>query len=276
MVEGGSGVEDRKACQVDAAAGATSSGCGVGGAGAESARPTAALATRPMKTHARVVVVGGGVMGVGLLYHLTKEGWSDVALVEKGELTSGSTWHAAGLIPHFIASLNMAKVHCYGSRLFQRLEAETGQATGWHGCGSVRLATNRDEADWFHYVQGVLRCVGAECHLIGPSEIADLHPLLDTDGVVLGAYTPDDGHTDPASSTMAMAAGARAREEQRSTSTIESSTSAGGPTGIGTWSPSTAPSSPSMWSTPLAVSHPRSEPWSVSRSRSSTWFISTW
>ncbi len=210
MVEGGSGVEDRKACQVAAAAGATSSGCGVGGAGAESARPTAALATRPMKTHARVVVVGGGVMGVGLLYHLTKEGWSDVTLVEKGELTSGSTWHAAGLIPHFIASLNMAKVHCYGSRLFQRLEAETGQATGWHGCGSVRLATNRDEADWFHYVQGVLRCVGAECHLIGPSEIADLHPLLDTDGVVLGAYTPDDGHTDPASSTMAMAAGARA------------------------------------------------------------------
>lgn len=163
-----------------------------------------------MKTHVRVVVVGGGVMGVGLLYHLTKEGWSDVALVEKGELTSGSTWHAAGLVPHFIASLNMAKVHCYGSRLYQRLEAETGQATGWHGCGAIRLATNREEADWFRYVQGVLRCVGVECHLIGPSEIADLHPLLDTDGIVLGAYTPGDGHTDPAGSTMAMAAGARA------------------------------------------------------------------
>ena len=163
-----------------------------------------------MKTHARVVVVGGGVMGVGILYHLTKEGWSDVVLVEKGELTSGSTWHAAGLVPHFIASLNMAKVHYYGSQLYQRLEAETGQATGWHGCGAIRLATNQDEADWFHYVQGVLRCIGAECHLIGPSEIADLHPLLDTDGVVLGAYTPGDGHTDPAGSTMAMAAGARA------------------------------------------------------------------
>ena len=163
-----------------------------------------------MKTHARVVVVGGGVMGVGLLYHLTKEGWSDVVLVEKGELTSGSTWHAAGLVPHFIGSLNMAKVHFYGSRLYQRLEAETGQATGWHGCGAIRLATNQDEADWFHYVQGVLRCVGAECHLIGPAEISALHPLLDTEGVVLGAYTPGDGHTDPASSTMAMAAGARA------------------------------------------------------------------
>ena len=163
-----------------------------------------------MKSHVRVVIIGGGVMGVGLLYHLTKEGWSDVALVEKGELTSGSTWHAAGLVPHFIGSLNMAKVHLYGSQLYQRLEAETGQATGWHGCGAIRLATNQNEADWFHYVQGVLRCAGAECHLIGPAEIADLHPLLDTEGVVLGAYTPGDGHTDPAGSTMAMAIGARA------------------------------------------------------------------
>ena len=163
-----------------------------------------------MKSHARVVVVGGGVMGVGLLYHLTKEGWTDVVLVEKGELTSGSTWHAAGLIPHFIGSLNVAKAHLYASQLYQRLEAETGQATGWHGCGAIRLATNQDEADWFHYVQGVLRCVGAECHLIGPNEIASLHPLLDVEGVVLGAYTPGDGHTDPAGSTMAMAAGARA------------------------------------------------------------------
>lgn len=148
-------------------------------------------------------------MGVGLLYHLTKEGWSDVVLLDKGELTSGSTWHAAGLIPHFIGSLNMAKVHLYTSQLYQRLEAEVGQTTGWHGCGSIRLATNQDEVDWFHYVQGVLRCVGAECHLIGPSEISELHPLLNTEGVLLGAYTPGDGHTDPASSTMAMAAGAR-------------------------------------------------------------------
>ena len=163
-----------------------------------------------MRSHARVVVIGGGVMGVGLLYHLAKEGWADVVLVEKGELTSGSTWHAAGLVPHFIGSLNLAKVHFYGSQLYQRLEEEVGQATGWHGCGAIRLATNRDEVDWFRYVQGVLRCVGAECHLIGPAEIAELHPLLDTEGVLLGAYTPGDGHTDPASSTMAMAAGARA------------------------------------------------------------------
>ncbi len=162
-----------------------------------------------MKTHVRAVVIGGGAMGVGLLYHLTKEGWSDVVLVEKGELTSGSTWHAAGLVPHFIGSLNLAKIHLHGSELYKSLEAETGQATGWHGCGAIRLATSRDEVDWFHAVAQMLRIVGAECHLIGPNEIKQLHPLLDVDGVLLGAYTPGDGHTDPASSTNAMAIGAR-------------------------------------------------------------------
>lgn len=162
-----------------------------------------------MKTHARVVIIGGGAMGVGLLYALTKEGWSDVVLVEKGELTSGSTWHAAGLIPHFIGSLNMAKVHQYGAHLYSILEKETGQATGWHGCGSLRLATNQDEVDWFHYVKGVLDQVNSECHLLSPSEIPEVHPLINLDGVLLGAYTPNDGHTDPNGSTNAMAIGAR-------------------------------------------------------------------
>ncbi len=162
-----------------------------------------------MKSHARVVIIGGGAMGVGLAYFLPKEGWSDVVLVEKGELTSGSTWHAAGLIPHFIASLNMAKVHFEAPKLYDSLEAETGQATGWHGCGAIRLARSDGEVDWFRYVKGILDQVGAECHLIGPNEIRQLHPLLEVDDVILGAYTPHDGHTDPTSSTNAMAAGAR-------------------------------------------------------------------
>ena len=162
-----------------------------------------------MKTHARVVVIGGGAMGVGLLYHLAKEGWTDSVLVEKSELTSGSTWHAAGLIGQFIGNLNMAKIHLYGSDLYRTLEAETGQATGWHECGSIRLATNSDEVDWFHQMKGVLDYVGAECHLIGPNEIKQICPLLDMEGVILGAHTPNDGHTDPASSTNSMAAGAR-------------------------------------------------------------------
>ena len=162
-----------------------------------------------MKSHARVVVIGGGAMGVGLLYHLAKEGWNDVMLIEKGELTSGSTWHAAGLVPHFIGSLNMAKVHRYGSELYQVLEEETGQATGWHGCGAIRLAVKQDEIDWFQYVQGVLKLAGSECHLVGPDEIKKLNPLLDTNGVLMGAYTPNDGHTDPSGITNAMAVGAK-------------------------------------------------------------------
>ena len=162
-----------------------------------------------MKSQARVVVIGGGVMGASLLYHLTKEGWSDVVLVEKGELTSGMTWHAAAFIPHFIGSLGMAKVHRYASELYQRLEAETGQATGFHDCGTVRFAFNQDEVDWYHRAAGMLRAAGTECHFVSPAEIKELHPLLDTKDIILGLYTPGDGHTDPAGSTNAMAAGAR-------------------------------------------------------------------
>jgi len=162
-----------------------------------------------MKQHARVVIIGGGVLGAGLLYFLTKEGWDDIVLVEKGELTSGSTWHAAGLIPHFIGGLSMAKLHQEGPALYKTLEAETGQATGWHGCGAVRLALTDAEVDWFHYVKGILDTVGSECHLISPAEIRKLHPLLVVDDVKMGFYTPNDGHTDPASATNAMAAGAR-------------------------------------------------------------------
>ncbi|MDP6947952.1 MAG: FAD-dependent oxidoreductase [Arenicellales bacterium] len=162
-----------------------------------------------MKQHARVVIIGGGVLGAGLLYFLTKEGWNDIVLVEKGELTSGSTWHAAGLIPHFIGGLSMAKVHQEAPDLYRTLEAETGQATGWHGCGAIRLGLTDDEVDWFHYVKGILDTVGSECHLISPAEILKLHPLLVVDDVKMGFYTPNDGHTDPASATNAMAAGAR-------------------------------------------------------------------
>ncbi len=151
-------------------------------------------------------------MGVGLAYHLGLEGWGpDTVLVDKGELSSGSTWHAAGLIPHFIGSLNMAKVHAYGAELYATLEQETGLSTGWHGCGAIRLAVTDDEVDWFRYVHGVLTLVGVESHLISPAEITELHPLLDVRDVKLGFHTPDDGWTDPSSATNSMAAGARAR-----------------------------------------------------------------
>ena len=165
-----------------------------------------------MTQEARCVIVGGGAMGVGLLYYLAREGWTDTILLEKGELTSGSTWHAAGLIPNFIGDLNMAKVHEEAVALYPRLEAETGLSAGWHGCGAIRLARTDDEVDWHRYVHAMLTQVGIESHLIGPSEIRERHPLLeDLSDVKLGFYTPNDGWTDPSGCTNAMARGARMR-----------------------------------------------------------------
>ena len=102
-----------------------------------------------MEAHARVVIVGGGMMGAGLLYHLAEAGWKDSLLIEKGELTSGSTWHAAGQCPSFIADYNMAQIHHYGNTLYPQLEAKTGQYVSWHGCGGIRFATTPEEVDWF-------------------------------------------------------------------------------------------------------------------------------
>ncbi len=162
-----------------------------------------------MKSHARVVIIGGGIMGVGLLYHLALEGWTDIVLVEKGELTSGSTWHAAGQCPQFTTSLNLTRVHNYGTQLYPKLEQLTGHAVSWHGCGGLRLATTDEELNWLKYVYGVSRLAGYECEIIGPDEIRQYHPFLNTQGVKAAFHTITDGHVAPADVTNAMAAGAR-------------------------------------------------------------------
>jgi len=162
-----------------------------------------------MQSHARVVIVGGGMMGVGLAYHLAEEGWKDVVLIEKGELTSGSTWHAAGQCPSFIGNYNMAKIHHYSNTLYPRLEEITGQPAGWHGCGGIRLATTQEKVDWFNYVAGFSANVGFHMEVVGPDRIKELNPFLDTDEILAGAYTNMDGHVDPASACNSMAAGAR-------------------------------------------------------------------
>lgn len=163
-----------------------------------------------MQTHAKVVIIGGGMMGVGLAYHLAEAGWTDVLLIEKGELTSGSTWHAAGQCPSFIGNYNMAKIHHYGNTLYPRLEALTGHPTGWHGVGGIRIATTPEEVDWFAHVQGFAANVGFEMEIIGPDRIRELNPWLQLDGILAGAHTTLDGHVDPASACNSMAAGARA------------------------------------------------------------------
>ena len=163
-----------------------------------------------MKSHARVAIVGGGIMGVGLLYHLALEGWDELVLLEKGELTSGSTWHAAGQCPHFISSLNAAKLSVYGTQLYASLEEKTGQATSWHTTGGLRLASTDEEVNWFRQVLGVAKLAGYEAHIIGPNEISRHHPFLDVRGVKAAFLTVTDGHVAPADATMAMAAGGRA------------------------------------------------------------------
>lgn len=162
-----------------------------------------------MQSTAKAVIIGGGMMGVGLVYHLAEAGWKDVLLIEKGELTSGSTWHAAGQCPSFIGNYNMAKIHHYGNTLYPKLEALTGHPTGWHGCGGIRLATTPEEIDWFRHVAGFAANVGFEMEIIGPDRIRELNPWLKTEGILAGAHTTLDGHVDPSSACNSMAVGAR-------------------------------------------------------------------
>ena len=159
-----------------------------------------------------VVIVGGGIMGCGLAYHLAHEGWTDVVLLEKAELTSGSTWHAAGQITRSIADFGLGRCINYNIDLYSgALEAETGQSVSWHGCGSIRLAYTAAERDWLRQTMSVGRALGFDMALIGPDEIARLHPFYRLDGVVAGLHTPDDGHADPSGITQALAIGARNR-----------------------------------------------------------------
>lgn len=162
-----------------------------------------------LPAQAKVVIVGGGVMGVSLLYHLALEGWTDILLVEKGELTSGSTWHAAGQCPSFIADYNVAKIHDHGIKLYPKLEQLTGQYVSWHGCGGIRFARNENEIQWFQRVASVGKLIGYDCEIIDPAKIRQINRHVNTDGVLAGAWTHNDGHVDPAGVTQAMAKGAR-------------------------------------------------------------------
>ena len=159
---------------------------------------------------ARVVIIGGGVMGCGLAYHLAHLGWTDVVLLEKAELTSGSTWHAAGQITHSTSSYGLGKCVGYNIDLYSKvLEAETGQSVTWHGCGSLRLAYTEDELDWLHQTISVGKGLGFPMEIVGPEEIRRLHPFYNLDGVKAALHTPDDGHVDPAGAAFALAKGAR-------------------------------------------------------------------
>jgi dimethylglycine dehydrogenase len=160
---------------------------------------------------ARVVVVGGGIGGISTLYHLTRLGWSDVALVEADELTSGSTWHAAGLCTQFIQSYNLMQLLKTSVELYGTLEAETGLPVDFHQCGSVRIGTTRDRLGQFEHVRGIAECVGVPLEIVSPERAIELFPLARPDGILAAAHLPTDGHIDPTSLANALAKGAADR-----------------------------------------------------------------
>jgi len=165
-----------------------------------------------MKSEAKVVVIGGGVVGVSALYHLAKKGWGDdVVLLEKAELTSGSTWHAAGLLPLFNMSYSVGQIHKYSLQLYKELEAETGQAVGLKQVGNLRLAMNQDRMDEYYQYAATARTIGIDVQFLTPAEIKEMWPLCTTDGLVGGILHPDDGYIQSADLTQALAKGARAR-----------------------------------------------------------------
>ncbi len=163
-----------------------------------------------MKSQARVVVIGGGVVGVSTLYHLAKKGWSDVVLIERKELTSGSTWHAAGLLPLFNMSYSVGQIHKYSVKLYGELEAETGKNAGLRTVSNIRLATNQDRMDEYHQYAGVAETIGVNVNFLTPDQVKEIWPLCNTDGIVGAIQHPDDGYIQPADLTQALATGARA------------------------------------------------------------------
>jgi len=163
-----------------------------------------------MKTNARAVVIGGGVIGVSVAYHLAKYGWKDeVVLIEKHELTSGSTWMSAGNVSFFHPSYYCTQINVKSVEIFKQLEAETGQNVGWHTTGSIRTADNPGRMDELGYYYSMNRCLGMDVSYVTPDEIKKMHPFIQTDGLLGGLYWPDDGDVDPNSLTQAMAKGAR-------------------------------------------------------------------
>jgi dimethylglycine dehydrogenase len=162
-----------------------------------------------MQDTARVVVIGGGNMGAAVLYHLAKEGWTDCVLVEKAELTSGATWHAAGLVSRMTAGHALGTCHDYAVDLYKRIEAETGQGVSWHECGSLRVAATEAHRDWLMHTRDAVLARGQTCEWVTPDEIKALNPIYDTQHIIGGIFTPDDGHVDPSGTCQAMAKGAR-------------------------------------------------------------------
>ena len=169
------------------------------------------MSTHQFPTQAKIVIVGGGIAGCSVAYHLAKLGQTDVVLLEQGKLTSGTTWHAAGLVGQMRPNRNMTSMSKYGIELYSSLEAETGLATGWKQCGSVNVARTPERMKVLRKQIALARSFGVEVHEITPQEVGERAPLLRTDDLVGGIWIPGDGKANPADLCMSLAKGARQR-----------------------------------------------------------------
>ncbi len=164
-----------------------------------------------LPTQAQVVIIGGGVGGCSIAYHLTLMGWKDVVVLERHELTSGSTWHSAGLIGQMRSDANLTRMMHYSTDLYRKLKQETEQDTGWREVGGLRLASSPERLEDIKRLVGLAKSFGVPMDLISPKEAFDLFPIMNMDGVVGAAYTPNDGVIDPTGLTTALAKGAKSR-----------------------------------------------------------------
>ncbi len=168
-----------------------------------------------MKSHVHVAIVGGGSLGVNLLFHLAEEGWTDTILIEKGELTSGSTWHAAGLASNFIGNMTVAKIHDYSIKLYNEILPKlTGDQSTFHQTGSLRIGYSKLEEEWFRHLESRAKNVPCAFHIISKQEASNIHPFLDLKTARIIAYTPNDGHVDPTSVVMPLAQLAKTKGAQ--------------------------------------------------------------
>jgi len=164
-----------------------------------------------LPTQARVVIVGGGIAGCSVAYHLAHLGITDVLLLEQGKLTSGTTWHAAGLVGAMRPNRNMTRMSRYGIELYSKLEAETGLATGWKQCGSVNVARTPERMQTLRRQASLARSFGVEVHVISPKEAGERYPVMRTDDLQGALWIPGDGKANPADLCMSLAKGARNR-----------------------------------------------------------------
>jgi sarcosine dehydrogenase len=164
-----------------------------------------------MQDSAQVVIIGGGIVGCSTAYHLTKMGWKDVVIIDKGELTSGSTWHAAGLVGQLRSERNITRMLQYSVSLYEQLEEETGFATGWKKSGCLHLASTEERMYELKKGATTARSFGLEMNIISPKEAYDICPIISLDGIIGAAYMPTDGEAEPSGITQALAAGARSR-----------------------------------------------------------------